>query len=455
MTAVSLTWDTKYQLIYGLSWVTVVVSALSIVAILIHLEATNFGTSNTMMELDTENPLALSEEDDQEGQEEKKEDHSPRMEIENSPSAEHEKNNATSSDNNNKPRRRRVRRDFKLTQLISVSVLVLLTYLLLVVTPVSNPVVSFGASFCVWVVFMRYPIGQELRRKRLDRLLIMLSLFLVIAAALSMATFSYKSLEHGEIYEGPARIVGYDPRRFNNSKHEPMMRTDLTVEFGYEWACPQTPSTYCRAPIEAALCQYELPDREQHRTRGLAGDGNDADGEADAGAGADETTNDLEQQLEDTEKTEEELEQETSDLEEQNEELKEEIEELENQEAEEEAEAEAAVEETEEEAEEAVEDAEEVYQEEEEAVEEYTEEVVEEYDEATEEYYPDYQPDNTTQTEAPTLVPTTVDDDMVLWDDYWYEEFEWDYTSYEFEDDYYESEYWDYDGWDDMWGEYT
>ena len=255
-------------------------------------------------------------------------------------------NGAPSTSKLPKGRKRRLPKYFILMQIASVGVLVLLTYLLLVVSSAPTWLSSIG-SLCVLGVFFRYQVGEELRRQRVDRLFFIASLFLVIAAGLSMATYAGKSLKRGEIYEGPARIVGYDYSKYSNSKDEPVTRTDLMVNWGDNWGCPESGGKICSAHVQGAMCQADQPttdDRRRRQWRYLAdsGAGNDSDTNSSSKASASNAADDneqeaaldeakqeeqdLEEDLEDEETKEQDLEEENEELEKENEELKEELE---------------------------------------------------------------------------------------------------------------------------------
>jgi hypothetical protein len=107
-------------------------------------------------------------------------------------------------------------------------------------------------------MFLRYQIGDELRRQRLDRIVLMLSLFLTIASLMSLCTYAYKSLGNGEIYEGPARIVGYDMESYNNTDHDPSTRMDLEVQWGHAWGCPLSGGKVCTADVQGAMCTVNM-----------------------------------------------------------------------------------------------------------------------------------------------------------------------------------------------------
>jgi len=227
-------------------------------------------------------------------------------------------------------RKRRVSRMFVGIQCLSVSVLILLTYLLLVVS--SAPIVlRILGSLCVFGIFLRYQIGDEIRRQRVDRIMLLLSLFLVIASMLSTAVYSMKSLSQGEIYEGPARIVGYDMEQYNNTQHDPTTRTDIAVSWGKDWGCPLSGGKVCQARIQGAMCQTH-PDDKQTKHKPNYDNGRllkeDNDEENKEEEQAEEEEEALEEDLEDEENSNQGLESENESLEEENEELKEEIEEL-------------------------------------------------------------------------------------------------------------------------------
>jgi hypothetical protein len=109
-----------------------------------------------------------------------------------------------------------------------VGVLILLNYLLLVYLPASISL-SLMAAFLVWVLVLHQVILDEIcRRHRADRVLAILSCFLVVAASLSLATFARMTQLEGTIYKGPARIIGYDTDQYSNQGKE-TVRADLLV----------------------------------------------------------------------------------------------------------------------------------------------------------------------------------------------------------------------------------
>lgn len=325
----TLTYDQLFETILGISVALIVLSALWIVVILISIEANKaayFYTVNASLQ----HSLEMNEEENG-------------MEVE--PSS---KPSSPTSLTANKKRPRPVKASFKLMQLGSVSVLLLLTYLLLVVSEAPLWASAVG-SLCVFGIFMRFQIGDELRRHRIDRIALMMSLFLLIASLMSVCTYAFKSLANGEIYEGPARIVGYDQSNYNNTDHDPSTRTDLEVQWGKEWGCPLSGGKVCQATVQGAMCTVNLdPEettqnnsngerrrRQRRRQRRRFLQDPATQGDADALAGENSTTT----------MTAEELEQQNAELEAKNQELEKEVEELELENKEEEEVAEEEVEE--------------------------------------------------------------------------------------------------------------
>ena len=78
------------------------------------------------------------------------------MEVEKAP------DDKTTTGSKGKTRGRKVPCTFKLLQVASVCVLILLTYLLLVTSNAPRWLSGIG-SFCVFCVFLRYQIGDEMR----------------------------------------------------------------------------------------------------------------------------------------------------------------------------------------------------------------------------------------------------------------------------------------------------
>jgi hypothetical protein len=260
--------ETKLTYAYGIAVGSTVLAGLWIVWVLIQIEV-----NKSFMTMDIENPLELDVEDESNGP----------QKVEMEPEVSNNNNN----DNNNnksvpekelpKPRKRRVQTSFKVMQFTSVGVLILLTYLLLVVSPAPLWLSTIG-SLSVLGIFLRYQIGDELRRNRFDRLCLIISLFMVIAGSLSMATYAQKKLAQGEIYQGPARIVAYDGSNYNNSQEDATTRADLMVSWGKSWGCPLSGGKVCQAHVKGAMCQAGPPSDTTSTTSGSNNDGSDGDG---------------------------------------------------------------------------------------------------------------------------------------------------------------------------------
>jgi hypothetical protein len=287
----TMTYDQTFETILGVSASGIVLCALWIVAILVTIEANKAAFHSVQVD----HSLEMQEE-------------GVEMEKPESPKA------STAPQMKPKKKGRRVRMSFKLMQVASVAVLILLTYLLLVVS--NAPMwLSIVGSLCVFWIFLRFQIGDELRRQRLDRVTLMMSLFLLIASLMSMSTYAMKSLAKGEVYEGPARIVGYDASTYNNTEHDPSTRTDLMVQWGKNWGCPLSGGKVCQAHVHGAMCQVQTEEdgnrkrKRRRRRRKLADDGDNQDA-GDATEDEDEDTQDLEQENADLETQNEELQQE-------------------------------------------------------------------------------------------------------------------------------------------------
>eukprot|EP00980_Cylindrotheca_fusiformis_P010565 scaffold2334_cov118-Cylindrotheca_fusiformis.AAC.37 len=182
-----------------------------------------------------------------------------------------ERSSSQGQDQNLERKQRRGNRvpcSFKMMQVGSVLILILLTYLLLVTSNAPLWLDALG-SICVFGMFLRFQIGDEVRRQRWDRLTLMVSLLLLIAAFLNLSTYAWKSLKQGEIYMGPARIVAYDAEPYNNSNSsDPTTRTDLMVSWGKDWGCPFTGGKVCQAPVKGVMCASKV-------STGSAGDDNE------------------------------------------------------------------------------------------------------------------------------------------------------------------------------------
>jgi hypothetical protein len=154
-----------------------------------------------------------------------------------------------------------------------VLILILFNYLLLVFLP-GSIWLSFVAILIVWILALQSYMRDELgRRRRYDRILTMMALFSIIAGCLTLVTFCHLSLKEGNIYEGPARITGYDSSSYAN-KDGSTMRADLQVSWGGMWGCPDVGGKQCTATVQGALCEtkYEVPgDNSGNRRRLVQG----------------------------------------------------------------------------------------------------------------------------------------------------------------------------------------
>ncbi|CAJ1953872.1 unnamed protein product [Cylindrotheca closterium] len=167
-------------------------------------------------------------------------------------------------------RGRRVSCQFKLMQAGSVLLFILLTYLLLVASNASWWLSAVG-GLAVFGMFLRFQIGDEIRLQRWDRLTLMMSLLLLIAAFLNHATYAWKALAQGEIYMGPARILDYDMGAFNNTINgTTTTRTNLVVQWGSDWGCPFSGGKICEADVEGVMCAVKPgSNRRRRQTRTL------------------------------------------------------------------------------------------------------------------------------------------------------------------------------------------
>lgn len=156
---------------------------------------------------------------------------------------------------------------------VKLWILMLLNYLLLVYLPGSIGL-SFIAVFSIWGLTLHdYLMEELLRRKRIDRIVLLLALFFSIAMSLTAFTYHRITFVQGDVYQGSARIVGYDTSVYQNSDGK-SLRTNLEVNWGGQWACPRT-DTQCQAVVEGALCQTKYDadtytdDDGRRRTRTL------------------------------------------------------------------------------------------------------------------------------------------------------------------------------------------
>ena len=153
-------------------------------------------------------------------------------------------------------RRRLLTRSQQIMIVMHVSVLILLNYLLLVFLP-GSALLSFVAMTAIWILTLHSYLRDELqRRERWDRLGTMVALFFVIAGCLTLLTYCRLALREGSVYQGPARIVGYDMGLYDNSDEE-TLRTDLQVSWGGAWGCPDNGDRVCTATVQGALCETD------------------------------------------------------------------------------------------------------------------------------------------------------------------------------------------------------
>jgi len=164
-------------------------------------------------------------------------------------------------------------------------VLAFLTLLLVCMTSLLLVYSSAPAFVSVvgWVLICFFALlGQileELRRQRCDRLVAVATVLLLLASSLNLTTYSSIAVSQENLYQGPARIVGYDTSRYsewkkdnNNNKSgnnnnrqlskndwsdTQRSRTDLQVQWGGRWGCPLTPGKQCKADVQGALCERD------------------------------------------------------------------------------------------------------------------------------------------------------------------------------------------------------
>lgn len=140
--------------------------------------------------------------------------------------------------------------------IVHVMIVILFIYLLLVFLP-GSIWLSFFAVMIVWVLALQSYLQDEIkRRRRFDRIATLLGLFSIIAGSLALITYCHMSLKEGNIYEGPARIVGYDDTSYTNTDGS-TMRADLVVSWGGMWGCPDIGGKQCTATVQGALCETE------------------------------------------------------------------------------------------------------------------------------------------------------------------------------------------------------
>ena len=148
-----------------------------------------------------------------------------------------------------------------------VGIVTFMTYLLLALSN-ANVVLCWIGMFTMLGLLLRQSIFDEVRRERLDRLSGIFSCVLILAMALNLAVYANRQHAQGDIYEGKARIVGYDFGSYTQDKDDKILRTDLEVEWGGWWGCPNLPEDMtCHGLVAGALCEVKEDDsgnRKRH-----------------------------------------------------------------------------------------------------------------------------------------------------------------------------------------------
>ena len=174
-------------------------------------------------------------------------------------------------------RKKRIHKETKFGIYFNVALLTFVNYLLMVYLP-SGIAPSLIAMILLTAILLRTQLIEDLRRKRLDRISSIFTLLIFMAAFLSLVTYATIGKKEGGVYEGKARIVGYDITTYNDGAKggndysnaqqssssssssssgsgSGAVRTDLEVEWGGEWGCPDTPAKQCHAYVSGALCE--------------------------------------------------------------------------------------------------------------------------------------------------------------------------------------------------------
>ncbi|KAL7576441.1 hypothetical protein ACA910_018241 [Epithemia clementina (nom. ined.)] len=145
-----------------------------------------------------------------------------------------------------------------------VSIITLMAYLLLALSN-ANVVLCWIGMFVVLGLLLRQSIFEEVRRERMDRLAAIFSLVLLLAMSLNLAVYANRQHAQGDIYQGKARIVGYDYDSYKQNMDDKILRTDLEVEWGGWWGCPNLPDDFtCRGFVAGALCEAKEDDADQN-----------------------------------------------------------------------------------------------------------------------------------------------------------------------------------------------
>lgn len=150
-------------------------------------------------------------------------------------------------------RKKRIHKETKFGIFLNVALVTFVNYLLLVYLP-SGVAPSLIAMVLLSCILLRAQLVEDLRRKRFDRISTIFSLLIFMASFLSLCTYATIGKQEGGVYEGPARIVGYDVTNYNN-EDQSALRTDLEVEWGGAWGCPDTPQKQCHTYVSGALCE--------------------------------------------------------------------------------------------------------------------------------------------------------------------------------------------------------
>lgn len=145
--------------------------------------------------------------------------------------------------------------------MIQVFILTLFNYLLLVY---SNGWLSFIGMAVVYSMTLRHVILDEIiRYQRLDRFCLLITLCFSIATGLTCIVYTNLAIHNGYgteyLYQGPARIIGYDTSTYNNdlatsTNNNQTIRSNLKVAWGGTWGCPNMPEQFCTADVNGILC---------------------------------------------------------------------------------------------------------------------------------------------------------------------------------------------------------
>ncbi len=169
----------------------------------------------------------------------------------------------------------------KLYLYVMVSILLFITYLLLVYLP-SGATASLIGTILISCVILKPQLTDDiLRRKRYDRVSAIFTLLIFAASSMSLMTYGRIGLQEGMIYEGPARIIGYDTSVYESTTKtndddknsgkvmKEATRMDLEVAWGGQWGCPDNGGVQCQAFVSGALCEVdekadEVSNRHRH-----------------------------------------------------------------------------------------------------------------------------------------------------------------------------------------------